>query len=65
MKEGVMKFINTIAEIVHSVANKYSGKSNKNLGDSFLMVWKFRDSDIENVLEFDEYGQEKVDIHLK
>lgn len=37
-----MRFVNSIAEIVHSEIDKYGGSSNKNLGDAFLLVWKFR-----------------------
>ena len=37
-----MIFANEIAEIVHSVCDSFSGAANKNLGDCFLMVWKFK-----------------------
>jgi hypothetical protein len=38
--EEVMIFVNTIASIVHSNADKYGGAPNKNIGDAFLLVWK-------------------------
>ena len=57
--------MNTIAEIVHYVVDKYDGKSNKNLGDAFLLVWKFRDEDIDNIINYDDDGNEKIDIALK
>jgi class 3 adenylate cyclase len=41
LQEDVMKFVNEIGEIVHSVVDSYSGAPNKNIGDAFLMVWKF------------------------
>ena len=41
LQEDVMIFINEIAEIVHREVDYYSGAPNKNVGDSFLMVWKF------------------------
>lgn len=42
-----MVFVNEIAEVVHSVVDYYSGASNKNIGDAFLLVWKFLDNDVE------------------
>lgn len=42
-----MIFVNEVAEIVHKVVDEYSGSSNKNIGDAFLLVWKFEDEDVE------------------
>lgn len=62
LKEEVMQFVNTIAEIVHNVVDKYAGKSNKNLGDAFLLVWKFRNEDSEHIIKHDEKtGKPKKD----
>jgi len=36
-----MIFVNEICALVHGIVYKYSGTANKNLGDSFLLVWKF------------------------
>jgi len=36
-----MIFVNEIAEIVHDITSQYSGCANKNIGDAFLLVWKF------------------------
>ena len=36
-----MLFVNEIAEIVHSIVDAYSGAANKNIGDAFLLVWKY------------------------
>lgn len=36
-----MVFVNEIAEIVHGTVDHYSGSANKNIGDAFLLVWKF------------------------
>eukprot|EP00923_Selenidium_pygospionis_P054336 GHVN01094665.1.p1 GENE.GHVN01094665.1~~GHVN01094665.1.p1 ORF type:complete len:911 (-),score=217.07 GHVN01094665.1:119-2851(-) len=41
LREEVMVFVNRIAEIVHTVVDDFSGSANKNIGDAFLMVWKF------------------------
>lgn len=45
LEESIMIFANEIAEIVHSVCDQFHGSANKNLGDCFLMVWRFRDKD--------------------
>lgn len=37
-----MSFVNTIADIVHSEVHDHEGAANKNIGDAFLLVWKFR-----------------------
>ncbi len=36
-----MVFVNTIGECVHSKTDKFCGSANKNIGDAFLLVWKF------------------------
>jgi len=36
-----MVFVNEVAEIVHSTVDSFSGSANKNIGDAFLLVWKF------------------------
>ena len=43
LQENVMIFVNEIAEIVHDITSQYSGCANKNIGDAFLLVWKFED----------------------
>ena len=43
LQEGVMLFVNEIGKIVHGIVDKYSGAANKNIGDAFLLVWKFDD----------------------
>lgn len=40
-----MVFVNEIAAIVHGTVDQYSGSANKNIGDAFLLVWKFQPSD--------------------
>ena len=40
-----MLFVNEIGEIVHGIVDKYSGAANKNIGDAFLLVWKFEEAD--------------------
>jgi len=51
LEEGVMLFVNDIGGIVHSIVNRYSGAANKNIGDAFLLVWKFQEDD--QVFDYD------------
>jgi hypothetical protein len=41
LQEGIMLFVNEISSIVHGIVYKYSGEANKNIGEAFMMVWKF------------------------
>ncbi len=41
-----MVFVNTIGETVHSITDKYNGSANKNIGDAFLLVWKFHSDEV-------------------
>ena len=43
LKEKVMIFVNEVAEIVHELVNDFCGSANKNIGDAFLLVWKFEE----------------------
>ena len=38
LQEGVMMFVNEIAQVVHGIVDKYFGSANKNIGDAFLLV---------------------------
>ena len=42
-----MTFVNQIAEIVHTNIDHYGGASNKNLGEAFLFVWKFPETEVD------------------
>ena len=53
LEESVMIFVNEIAEIVHEITNDYGGYANKNIGDAFLLVWKFEN----NCLEYTPEGE--------
>lgn len=41
LEGDVMIFVNRIGEIVHQIVNENCGSANKNIGDAFLLVWKF------------------------
>ena len=41
LQEAVMTFVNEIAYIVHHTVDSHLGMANKNVGDAFMVVWKF------------------------
>lgn len=43
-----MSFVNQIAEVVHMNVDNSSGASNKNLGEAFLFVWRFPESEVDS-----------------
>jgi class 3 adenylate cyclase len=45
LQTQVMLFVNQIAEITHSMVDKHGGSANKNIGDAFLLVWKFKNQE--------------------
>jgi class 3 adenylate cyclase len=51
LQTKVMTFVNQIAEITHTCVNKFGGAANKNIGDAFLLVWKFK---LENMTQYIE-----------
>ena len=42
-QEKTMIFVNQISDIVHSCIDKFNGITNKNLGDCYLLAWKFKE----------------------
>lgn len=40
--KDVMIFVNNLAEVVHSMVDRFLGAANKNIGDAFLLVWKIK-----------------------
>lgn len=40
-----MLFVNTIADMVHNEVTRNLGGANKNIGDAFLLVWRYRSKD--------------------
>jgi class 3 adenylate cyclase len=44
LEQDTMIFVNEIAFIVHKFVDECLGTTNKNLGDVFVLVWKFPDS---------------------
>jgi len=60
-----MMFVNEIAEIISTIVDENTGSTNKNIGEAFLLVWKFRESDIINVFDHDPDGEIRKNIKLK
>lgn len=48
LQEDVMQYVNHIAEILHSRTDYFRGAANKNVGDAFLIVWKYDDALVHN-----------------
>jgi class 3 adenylate cyclase len=60
LQEKTMVFVNEIADIVHSCVDKFSGSTNKNIGDAFLIIWKF--PHLEKILENEESNVDPMAI---
>lgn len=45
LQERIIVLINEVADIVHGTTDKFQGAANKNIGNAFLLVWKFEDED--------------------
>lgn len=56
-----MLFVNEIGEIVHGVTDQFSGAANKNIGDAFLLVWKYLEEDIIRDVENDTVVLRDID----
>jgi len=50
-----MTYVNSVAEITHSMVDRYGGAANKNIGEAWLLVWKFKDPD--EIGRMDEAGE--------
>lgn len=46
LEADVMVFVNEIAAVCHKEVYEHLGSPNKNVGDAFLLVWKFGQEDI-------------------
>lgn len=64
LQTDIMTYVNKVAEITHSMVDRYGGSANKNIGDAFLLVWKFYDPkeieamDIEGKYDCNKVGHE-------
>lgn len=61
LQTEIMSFVNQVAEITHSMVDRYGGSANKNIGDAFLLVWKFYDpKEIEAMDIAGQYDNKKI-----
>jgi class 3 adenylate cyclase len=58
LQEKTFILVNLIAEIVHSTVDLHKGAANKNIGEAFLVVWKFE----ENCYLIKENNEFTVDV---
>jgi hypothetical protein len=56
-----MTFVNDIADIVHATVETMMGSPNKNIGEAFLLVWKFPDESIHRQYEDDHEEDLKLE----
>lgn len=52
LKEKIMVFVNQVGEIVHGCVDEFNGAPNKNIGESFLLIWR--------ISGYDTRGQQKL-----
>jgi class 3 adenylate cyclase len=57
LEDEIMTFINNVARIVHDQVTRWGGTCNKNLGNSFLMVWRIGDEDA--LLDYRKVGRSR------
>lgn len=63
LQTEIMSYVNQVAEIVHSMVDRYGGSANKNIGDAFLVVWKFHNpKQIEEMDKKGKYDSGKVSL---
>ena len=55
LQTEIMSYVNQIAEITHSMVDRYGGSANKNIGDAFLLVWKFHNP--KQIQDMDKKGK--------
>ena len=46
LEETIMLYVNEISFIVHNNVDFFGGSNNKNIGESYLLVWKFKERNI-------------------
>lgn len=57
LQTEILIFVNLIAEVTHSNCTKNGGGANKNIGEAFLLVWKYKKPE-----EFKEAMEGRADI---
>ena len=63
LETDIMTYVNQVAEITHSMVDRYGGSANKNIGEAFLCVWKFPNPDeIEEMDMNNNYNNDEISI---
>ena len=65
LQADIMTYVNRVAEITHSMVDRYGGSANKNIGEAFLLVWKFHDPKQIQDLEELEVNYTNKDISIE
>jgi class 3 adenylate cyclase len=66
LQGDIMTYVNRVAEITHSMVDRYGGSANKNIGEAFLLVWKFHDTnEIELMDEKGDFNNEELCLENK
>jgi hypothetical protein len=61
LKQDVLTFVNTVAEIVHTSVHYWGGQCNKNLGNAFVIIWRIGDEDtLLQQTMFSNFGMQKT-----
>ena len=63
LQERTMIFVNQISEIVHSSVDRFSGSTNKNIGDAYLSAWRFIKKEESEDNDFPVVKEVKVKIN--
>ena len=45
LEGDVLRFVNTMADVVHNCVSNWGGQTNKNLGNAWVIVWRIGDED--------------------
>lgn len=57
-----MIFANEIAELVHVCCDSFHGAINKNLGDCFLLVWKFTEDETQLFIDHNQVKMKNLPL---
>lgn len=58
----VMLFVNRMADVVHGFTVQHKGAANKNIGDAFLLAWKFNEDTTEHTIRDQSWRTQGVAV---
>lgn len=65
LQSEIMQYVNQVAEITHSMVDRYGGAANKNIGEAFLLVWKFKHPEELQAMDESGNGYNNTDICIE